>query len=124
MHYAAMYAHKDIVQLLKRGVIEVREHDVGVACAGQTCDRKQKNEYGRTPRDNAEWEGLMLREKKLEIWDKTYKQGLYKVSLRPRELMPEIEPCMLRSAHAERCIGAIPLCSFFKSVVLSGPTCM
>lgn len=22
MHYAAMYAHKDIVQLLKRGVIE------------------------------------------------------------------------------------------------------
>jgi len=73
MHYAAMYAHKEVCQCLRKG-------GAGAGDPQKKVDRAVKNQAGKTPKDLAMDEHTDLLLHKTEQWkDLTYKEGKFKV---------------------------------------------
>mmetsp|Transcript_50 Transcript_50/g.159 ORF Transcript_50/g.159 Transcript_50/m.159 type:complete len:403 (+) Transcript_50:126-1334(+) len=76
MHYAAMYAHKEIVALLREGK------------AGNKINKRDVNIMDKNPYQLAEEEAKDLEEHKKDIWEKTYKEKKYLLveKMKPKDL--------------------------------------
>uniref|UniRef100_A0A7S1GST5 Uncharacterized protein n=1 Tax=Hemiselmis andersenii TaxID=464988 RepID=A0A7S1GST5_HEMAN len=76
MHYAAMYAHKEIVALLRAGV------------AGNKINKRDKNNMDKTPMDLANTEHQLLVEHKEAMWEKVYKEKKFLLvgEMKPKDI--------------------------------------